>query len=830
MRRIALTTLFLAAALPAAAGSLRFFGNGSGDIDRVKIRVDDPADSNPGPPVDVGAADFTIEIWLRGRAAENPAPAVTCGANVNWIYGHTFLDRDRFNQDRKFGLSLAGGRVVFGVTGQGGGDLTLCGVTPVLDDRWHHVAVQRRRADGFLWLFVDGVLQASADGPDGDVSYPDDGVPGSFCGGPCTNSDPFLVLGAEKHDAGPSFPSFSGWLDELRVSTVLRYAGSFTRPNQPYATDASTAALYRFDEGSGDDVHDASGAAGGPSDGVRRFGGSPAGPAWSVDLPPFGGDGTLSLGPVVSGLASVVDIQQPPDGTGRLFLVEQGGRIRVWTDTQLLATPFLDLSGRISTGGEQGLLGLAFDPAYAANGRFFVHYTDTAGNTVLARYTVSADPDVANPSSAVILLDVDQPYSNHNGGQIAFGPDGLLYMALGDGGSGGDPENRAQDLSQLLGKLLRIDVSTVPYTVPPSNPFVGVAGARGEVWAYGLRNPWKFSFDRLTGEAWIADVGQSAWEEVNLAPAGVGGQNYGWRLMEGAHCYNPASNCNDGSLTLPVLEYPHTAGNCSVTGGFRYRGGEFGRLHGTTLYADFCTGRVWGARQAASGTWSAAERLDAPFAIGTFGEDGSGEIYLASYGANGTLYRLGVSTFTDVPLDHWARRHIESLSRSGITTGCGVNPPAYCPSSAVNRAQVAVFVERGVRGAAFSPPAPSGAVFADVPASHPFAGWIEQYWADGYTGGCATNPPRYCPEAPLTRAQMAVFLLKARFGPGHAPPPASGTVFADVPASHPFAAWIEQLAAEGITAGCGGGLFCPDATVDRAQTAVFLVATFGISL
>ncbi len=263
-----------------AGYALRFHGNGVNDIDRVKIQIDDPATTAPGPPADVGATDFTLEFWLRALAAENPAPAVACGANNNWIFGNIVVDRDRFNQDRAFGLSIAGGRVVFGVDGQGTGRLTLCGTSNVLDNQWHHIAVQRRRADGWLWLYVDGRLEAQGDGPDGDISYPDNGVPGNFCGGPCTNSDPYLVLGAEKHDAGPQFPSFAGWLDEFRLSNVLRYAANFPRPPTPFLPDANTVALYHFDEGSGDAITDTRGVSGGPSHGVRRFGGSPAGPEW----------------------------------------------------------------------------------------------------------------------------------------------------------------------------------------------------------------------------------------------------------------------------------------------------------------------------------------------------------------------------------------------------------------------------------------------------------------------------------------------------------------------------------------------------------------------
>jgi hypothetical protein len=282
----ALALVTLACGPRAASGaSLRFHGNGVNDIDRVKIRVDDPLTDLPGPPADVGATDFTIEFWMRARAADNSAPPVACGANIDWIYGNILLDRDRYNQDRKFGLSIAGGRVVFGVSGDGAGDRTICGATGVLDDAWHHVAVQRRRSDGWMWLYVDGVLQSQANGPDGDISYPDDGVPGNFCGGPCVNSDPFLVFGAEKHDAGSAFPSYSGWLDEVRLSTTLRYSANFTPSATPLVPDGLTAALYHLDEGAGDVIGDTSGASGGPSDGERRFGGSPAGPEWSSDTP-----------------------------------------------------------------------------------------------------------------------------------------------------------------------------------------------------------------------------------------------------------------------------------------------------------------------------------------------------------------------------------------------------------------------------------------------------------------------------------------------------------------------------------------------------------------
>ncbi len=272
---------------PQGQHSLRFYGNGSNDIDRVKIQVDDPANSNPGPPVDVGAADFTLEWWLKSAPAENNAGATTCGSGNGWVHGNTILDRSRWDNDNDYGISLANGRIAFGVGGAGTGDYTLCGQISVNDGNWHHVAVERRFSDGHLWIFVDGVLDVQADGPDGDISYPNSGAPATTCGPTgdqsCASTDPYLVLGAGKFDQGNSYPPFNGWLDEMRVSKVLRYAGNFTKPSTPFLPDANTLALYHFDEGLGTTLDDVSGYPGGPSNGLLMVGGSPTGPAWSTD-------------------------------------------------------------------------------------------------------------------------------------------------------------------------------------------------------------------------------------------------------------------------------------------------------------------------------------------------------------------------------------------------------------------------------------------------------------------------------------------------------------------------------------------------------------------
>ncbi len=351
----------------------------------------------------------------------------------------------------------------------------------------------------------------------------------------------------------------------------------------------------------------------------------------------------LRVEPVVSGLSNPLFLTAPASDS-RLFILEQAGRIRIVENGTLLPTPFLDLVGQISAGGERGLLGLAFHPAYATNGFFYVYYTAPNGDITIERYTVTAgNPNVANEGSAHLILTVGHSSEdNHNGGMLAFGTDGKLYIGTGDGGGGGDPDENGQDPGTLLGKLLRIDVDAAdPYEIPPDNPFVATAGARGEIWALGLRNPWRWAFDRPTGRLYIADVGQNAWEEVNVAPATTGGLNYGWDVMEGRHCYEPSSGCSQSGLMLPVLEYGHGEG-CSVTGGFVYRGAAIPALQGTYFYADYCAGWVRSFRYANN---AATEQQEWAFgALGnilSFGEDAAGELYILS--ANGTVYRIVVA-------------------------------------------------------------------------------------------------------------------------------------------------------------------------------------------
>jgi len=350
--------------------------------------------------------------------------------------------------------------------------------------------------------------------------------------------------------------------------------------------------------------------------------------------------GTIQLEQIADDLRSPVFLTHAGDDSGRMFVVEKRGTIAILRDGARDAMPFLDIADLItSSGSEQGLLGLAFHPDYAENGRFFVYYTARNGDNTLARYQVSGDPDVADPASGLVLFAVKDPAANHNGGMLAFGPDGFLYVGLGDGGSGGDPWGNGQNRLALLGKLLRLDVDgDEPYTIPPDNPWPnGENEARPEIWAYGLRNPWRFSFDRATGDLYIGDVGQNAYEEIDFQPAGSsGGQNYGWNTREGLHCFR-ANNCTSAEMIDPIGEYAHDEG-CSVTGGYVYRGAAFPSLQGLYIFGDYCSGRIWSLSRDAAGQWQQRKLLDSGLSISSFGEDAAGELYTIDLG--GALYRV----------------------------------------------------------------------------------------------------------------------------------------------------------------------------------------------
>jgi glucose/arabinose dehydrogenase len=363
--------------------------------------------------------------------------------------------------------------------------------------------------------------------------------------------------------------------------------------------------------------------------------------------PPFDANAvSVVLEPYATVPGGPLAITAPHDGSGRLFVATKAGQIVIVRDGTVNPDPMLDISGLVSTGGEQGLLGIAVHPDFPDDPRIVVDYTDVGGDEVVATYRLDpSDPDRLDPASALIILTVDDPFPNHNGGAVAFGPDGFLYVAMGDGGGGGDPLESGEHLDTLLGKILRLDIDATapggaPYAIPPGNPFANVNRARPEIWLTGLRNPWRIAFDRLTGDLWIGDVGQGAWEEVDLAPAGVGGLDFGWDRMEGTHCFEPETGCPTEGLTLPVTEYGHDEG-CTIIGGTVYRGTAQPLLAGGYLFGDYCSGRLWAIAAAAGADRTPVE----PIRVGTggeglagFGEDAAGELYAANL--DGTISRV----------------------------------------------------------------------------------------------------------------------------------------------------------------------------------------------
>ncbi len=338
----------------------------------------------------------------------------------------------------------------------------------------------------------------------------------------------------------------------------------------------------------------------------------------------------------------MTNLVQPDDASGLIFITEQKGIIDAFAANQPQqgSKVFLNITDRVNSGGEEGLLGLAFDPDYPKNGHFYVYYSSAnPRRSVLSRFSVDlTNPASASPQSEVVILEIAQPFANHNGGQIVFGPDGYLYVGLGDGGSGGDPQGNGQNLGTLLAKILRIDVrdlsATEHYKIPADNPFVNTSGARAEIWAFGLRNPWRFSFDKETGLLWSGDVGQNMWEEIDLINKGA---NYGWNIMEGFHCYSPAAGCNQLDLTLPLVEYDHSQG-CSVTGGYVYRGDKTPSLRGYYIYGDYCSGKIWALGYRDNAVTQNLLLVDSNLGITSFGEDLAGNLYILSN--SGGIYTL----------------------------------------------------------------------------------------------------------------------------------------------------------------------------------------------
>jgi glucose/arabinose dehydrogenase len=519
-------------------------------------------------------------------------------------------------------------------------------------------------------------------------------------------------------------------------------------------------------------------------------------------------NGQVQLKWVAGGLVQPLGIVNAGDGSGRLFIVEKGGTVRVSGGAGIFPGYFLDIRGVIggfTTGGERGLLGLAFHPSFETNRKLFAYYTNGGGDIVIAEFTANPDGVAVSASTVDSLLTIEHSqYDNHNGGHLMFGPDGYLYAFVGDGGFQNDPYESGQNPNSLLGKALRIAPNLAGgYTIPAGNPFAGGPGA-DEIWAMGLRNPWKASFDRATNALWIADVGQGSWEEINKDDANAPGRNWGWDCREGSHPFE-TTGCSGISFSDPVAEYGHGSGDCSVTGGHVYRGSIFEDFVGQYVLGDFCSGRVW--------TFDANAGLPPPplqFHVDTgawitaFGEAENGEIYSTDY-VGGILYRVVAPPFRDV-LSSGFIDDITWLFYQEITTGCTASN--YCPLDNVSREQMASFLVRARNlGDTVND------YFTDDESS-PHENDINRLAAAMITTGC--SPGLYCPTAPVSREQMASFLARA-FNVGD-----TTTDFFTDDESSPHEHDINRIAAAGITFGCGPGSYCPTALVTREQMAAFL--------
>lgn len=515
----------------------------------------------------------------------------------------------------------------------------------------------------------------------------------------------------------------------------------------------------------------------------------------------------------VLAVAGPVTLVAPP-GDARRFVATLGGRVVLLRPDGRSST-FLDLSSRVSTGGERGLLGLAFSPTYAEDGRFWVAYTDTAGDSVVARYEVGeGTPGRADPDSHTVVLRVDQPYGNHNGGMLAFADDGMLLVGLGDGGGSGDPDGNGQDTSTLLGSVLRLDVvdrAGTGYRVPDSNPLVGRPG-RDEIWASGVRNPWRFSTDRATGDVWIADVGQGAVEEVDrLAYVPSRAHDLGWNRFEGSRCFAGPCGIRTG-LTFPVTEYGHDEG-ASVTGGYVSRAASTPSLYGQYVFGDFVGGWYRAFDPATGAVTSLDLGIGAP--IG-FGEDDAGELYALTFDGVHALRGPGSGTaFSDVDASGVFADAIGALVDADVTDGCDPRVEhRFCPTGTVTRAQMAAFVAAAAGFEDAEEP------FDDVDDGGPFAGPIGALADRGIVAGCSGGD--FCPSEPVTRAQVAV-LLAAALGLDDAAAP-----FDDVAAGSPFSGAIGALAAAGVTDGCAPRAYCPTVTVTRGTMAALVADAFGL--
>ncbi len=787
-----------AVVLPVGGYSLRYYGNGYGDLDRVKILVDNPAGPNPSPAVDVGSQDFTIEWWMKALPGENAAAAVTCGANTAWRSGNILLDRDRHGQDRKFGVSLAGGKLVFGVSGDGTGDLTICGTSNLADGTWHHVVVERRRSDGWMGILVDGQLQAQATGPGGDVSYPDGASPLAQCGAtadqPCA-LDPYLVIGAEKEDLNKAlYPSFSGTLTELRLSTVLRYAGAYTVPFARLVADGDTAALYHFGEGVGNTIHDTSGQAAGPSDGLRRYGGVLNGPEWTDDspwyVPPPTPTPTATLAPTTTPTPT-----PSPTATA--------SPTPTFTPT-LTATPTLPPTATLTpTPTVTVVFAVIGDYGQAGTPEADVANLVKSWNPEFVITT--GDNNYPNGEAATIDANIGQYYADF------ISPYAGAYGA-------GATTNR---FFPSLGNHDWVTAGATPYL----DYFTLPGNERYYKFTWGPIEFFALDSDPSEPDGIGQSSAQATWLQTNLAAS-----TKPWRVVYFHHA--PYSSGMHGSTT--VMRWPFQAWGANVV--------LSGHDH---TYERLSVGDVPYFVNGLGG--SSIYTFQTPLAEsqvrynGDFGAmrvvASAGSMVFDFISRDGTLRDHFVlfpeTTFGDVPSTHWAYPYIETLYRAGYIAGCSTSPRLYCPSRVLTRAESAVFILRGAHGAVSNPPDPTPTVpsFADVASSFWGFGWIENLLTEGFTAGCGTNPLVYCPDRNHTRAEGSVFFLRIKNGVAYSPPTASG-IFGDVAPTAWYAGWVEAAYNAGLLPACGTSplRFCPESNLDRSWAAYMMVQAKGLTV
>jgi hypothetical protein len=772
---------------PPGGFSLRYYGNGYGGLDRVSIRLDAPA-----RPVDVGDTDFTLEWWMKARDADNDSTAAQCGANDGWIYGNTLIDRDVFGPGDlgDYGVSLSDGRLAFGAS-VGASGTTACGSTAVADGDWHHIAVTRRVSDGRLQIFVDGVLDGEADGPDGDLRYTD-GRTTSY------PKDPFLVLGAEKHDAGSEFPSYNGLIDELRVSNVLRYDANFSAPTGPFSTDSNTVGLYHFDEGFGDTLNDDSSAAGGPSQGGRSYGGVTNGPEWTDDSPWFVPQPTPTPYATPTRTATASRTPTPtrtPTFTRTATATASSTRTATSTRTPT-ATAEPTTITVFAVIGDYGSASAAEQDVATLVASWNPEFILTTG-----------DNNYPDGSAATIDDNVGQFYSS------------FISPYTGSYGSGAGTNRFFPSLGNH------------DWVTPGADPFRAYFALPGNEryfnFTWGPVEFFAVDSDPNEPDGVGATSAQATWLQAGLAASRAP-----WQIVYFHHAPY-SSGATHGSTTGMRWPFAAWGADAVVTG----HDHVFERLqvdgipffvNGLGGHSIYNFGAPLSGSQIRYNTDYGAMRVEATrdwLRFQFIARDGSTVDDL-------TINRAPV--FGDVPATHWASGYIETLYFAGFVSGCQATPTRlYCPNSILSRAESAVFVERGQHGAIPNPPYPSPgtSTFADVARTFWGFGWIESLWTDGFTAGCQTSPRLFCPNSQHTRAEGSVFFLRIKNGAAYQPPAPTG-IFTDVALTDWYAGWVEDAFNQGLLPECQASplRICPNSPLDRSWAAYMMVQAKGIRI